>query len=870
MTAPKAGPFYLALVAETETTFGPEHLRMDLYVFSSRRTLAEGQKPAMELEIENPRVGLAAPGRNIWAWFSYDPGSGAVPIIFGRIMTVPVELNAEVITIQLVAYPSDYFQRVQRAAEPLKELPYWDPAWIDASKRDDPDTILETRAAFWDLHPTNHDVMAVSIVDGPDGNVDITDHFYDSLSIAVGDPPATAVLVDMTASWTQTARGVIDAGSIRVPTVTADNLIGSWPKPYDSLGAGLFVRASDAYDSLWASNATTRNWSISYQNKEKTHEDGDCMSASWSSTEVAIGSVAATYNTNMTYQPGIVDPFSVDENGDPSPLNVPMSYNSSSTAVVGSQVEAYMLLEYVAERPRTERAVFLITADTQVVLIDPLVTQDSETIVLESVDLGQPIVPLLNWSSVAGQHVDVDTMIFPDDPDLPGAQVIQVAVSPGTAGTTEPEFSSVAGDTVADGTDGLVWASLGSSTPPDNAEDWQGEVHINTGTMIRPKQPMWVDLSVLEAPSTRNFRPATMSEGEYVRNADGTFGVCTISGQIGVGADPDGLAVMVNFPSMPSGAASWVAVQGGITGVKYVLPDFGTNETMGARVTDNGVIWQCVGIGEIPIGGVPGQIHANNFFPSDRGNDSIVYGALRGRARLLYRGRCVEVSLQVPYDEGIGITTRKTATVHDSRLPGGIAAGKVKSAVLEVSDGTALCTVTVACTLGKDNDVEAVAGDPDYVDDDYVEDDYQSRTGELVLLPNGSDLAYSPPTYTSTDDGLSFPLTLSDILVVGPVVHGSKSAEIASLTGLAAAEHAAVQASILAAASGFALNGGLAPGQLTPLQEAQISSRFPMPSIWVEYTFRPINSGPFHKFYSIKFSNFTMGKGIDLEYGTTT
>ena len=178
---PIAGPFYWAWVEPSETTFNSSHHRMDEYIFSAKRTLAEGEKPLLEIEVQNPHVGILSAGRKYWAWFAWDNGSGIVPLFFGRVVGTPVEIFEEVVQLQLVADPIDYKQRVQRVAETLKYRPFYDPVFIDVTMRDDPNTILEAHAKVWDVNPVTHAVTANDILSGGDGNVDVdeNDHFYE-------------------------------------------------------------------------------------------------------------------------------------------------------------------------------------------------------------------------------------------------------------------------------------------------------------------------------------------------------------------------------------------------------------------------------------------------------------------------------------------------------------------------------------------------------------------------------------------------------------------------------------------------------------------------------------------------------------------
>ena len=150
---PVASPFFMAWCDSDETTWGSEHLVMDEYIYSIKRTLSEGQKPMLEVEMKNPRIGLLNPTRKFWAWFAYDDGStaGPAPFFFGRVVGNPVQLFAEVVILQFVAEPINYKVQKAQLAQAKKVLPYYDPVFIEVSQRDNPDKILEAYGEFWDI-----------------------------------------------------------------------------------------------------------------------------------------------------------------------------------------------------------------------------------------------------------------------------------------------------------------------------------------------------------------------------------------------------------------------------------------------------------------------------------------------------------------------------------------------------------------------------------------------------------------------------------------------------------------------------------------------------------------------------------------------
>lgn len=870
---PRAGPFYFAWTNSDDFTFGPQHLRMDEYIFSVSRTLAEGQKPLLELEIKNPRIGLLNAAREAWAWFSYDDGSGPVPLFFGRLVAAPMQSFDEIIIIHLISDPVDYKIQKQALAESLKVLPYYDPVFLPQNLRDDPDKILETYASFWEVDPVTHVVQIVSFVDGSDGNIDLDedDHFYDGMNITVSQPPTTIIQMDATVQWTQTSRGV--AGSLNHAHIgLTDTIRTSWPKSNTQIGDGWSVLESAAIDILKADDATTQSISYTWQNTSKhEHANGDHMSSSYSATSVAGGFPFISFPTSYIYQSGFGDPYAVDDEGDPAPINIPLVFSSTGIAVLSRGSSCTMTLQYDAARARTERVVFRIKADTQAILVDPDIDQESELIVLNGADVGVPLLDVLTWTSVAGQPVALGQIIFPDDPQMPGGRTTQICVVAGTAGNVPPDFSDIPGFETIDGT--VTWSSLGAANL-DTYADWAPNQHYNAGTTIVPSRSSVITYVQLQEPYAQLFPPvgATVSSGLVIQASNLSYHRC-IAGGVTSKSEPVFSATYGTIvsdgdvqwfalgPILPTGMAMHICTQSGLSG--EFPPLF--NAEPGGETTDNTVTWVNVGAtggGEIPIGGIPGEVNAPSYFTTTRGHQSIEFLALLVRARHLWRCRCIDMSFDVAWNTGLDITTRKTITLHDPRLPGGLAVGKVKSAVMSFSDsGEAICRVSIGCLVGKDNAVSASAGTPDYVDEGYVDEGYQKYSNVFTLLPTGSDLNYAPPTYTPTDDGLTFPLTLDQALVRQETGGGAIDAVLLNQVANSARK---------------SVSGTFGSSSLSQRGEFNTTSQPPaqatnpmMEAAWVEFELKPVNAGPFHSVVFVKFSDLTMTRGIDLEGAAT-
>src|SRR4030095_7045384 len=144
------GPFYFAWATSSESTFGPEHVIEDEKMFGFTLEHAEGEVATLTLEVRNPMVGLLSPGRKTWAWLSFDDGStaGPVPLFFGRLISIPDDLFGQVVTLKFTAMPVDFIEQKRALAPSLQVRPFYDPVFLDAARRLDPDAVLEGYSAL--------------------------------------------------------------------------------------------------------------------------------------------------------------------------------------------------------------------------------------------------------------------------------------------------------------------------------------------------------------------------------------------------------------------------------------------------------------------------------------------------------------------------------------------------------------------------------------------------------------------------------------------------------------------------------------------------------------------------------------------------
>ena len=185
--------------------------------------------------------------------------------------------------------------------------------------------------------------------------------------------------------------------------------------------------------------------------------------------------------------------------------------------------------------------------------------------------------------------------------------------------------------------------------------------------------------------------------------------------------------------------------------------------------------------GSLPIG----DLRNRSYFSTDRGLQSLEYLLNRARSQLMASGRAVTVSWDCSFERAKQLSCRKNALLHDPRLPGGQALGKIVkySLALDGESGKPLGHVEIACSIGYGGSVLPVAGEPTYVETGYVDDGYQFNDGQIVPLDAG-DIAYTVPVDAPNDDGLHFPLSYGQAILVN-TTHGSKDDQAAAISALA-------------------------------------------------------------------------------------
>jgi hypothetical protein len=725
--------------------------RFDENIFNLLIEHDEGQIPTAVIEIKNPRRGLIDPHLMAWAWISYSVDEcGPFPLFYGRLIGIPEKMLLNTVRIKFIARADNYVQQKQQIAEGLKIAPHYDYIWVDDLKRDDPDTILEGWSALYHVDRVTLKVLASDILLGEDGTVDFADEevFYDSFDIQTLQSPLVAVNVKAEVNWNQQVGGSIALGSWAFPTLGGEPFVGAWPQSGQALGGGWYVGIAWAGErdpdpaSLALMTAAPQVTSYTYQwvNTMKTHQTGDTMSVSINYTPPWGTEIVLKQSSQM----GIINPYNVDAQGNPDPINQPAKasidwfcYKTFKLGFDGKQSLAVLSCAYFADRKRVERIELTVQADVQPMLVDPTVVEDTETITLKSANLSEPQLDLDNWSTVGGGHaVGVGVIIFPDNPLVPGQSSSQICVTSGNTGAEEPIFSNIPGQTTQDGT--VVWASLGDTPPPSSAQDWVPAARVGIGTLIVPKPILGVpDFDSALKPGSLTFPKQGLPVAQYTVFTHGNGGPyaamsqCNRAGILN-GPSDDQAPSFIGFTN-PSGAFAYICIQGGETSLYY----HSWPEAKGAQIND-GATWLCVGTAGPALGGGLGMINAASFFPTTRGNMAIENLFSRARAKLRKRARAAQVSFETRFETAAMLSCRMNGKVRNINLPGGEAFGKVIGYKLMVDgdSGVIKGSVLLGCSIGKEQvDLTGTPqasrppltdyGVPSYVTEHYVKRGYQ-------------------------------------------------------------------------------------------------------------------------------------------------
>lgn len=373
------------------------HLVEDLEIFSIDIEQKEGECAELTLEVTNPGVGLLAPGRKIWCWLSWDQNwpntPEIVPLFNGRLQAIPSDLLGEVVTLKFIAKPPDFNQQKAELAASMRVLPYFDPVFIDAAgAAGSDDTVLEGYSAAWHVDRTDLTLTASDILAGEAGTILVTEdeHFYDGLDISIDQPPLLGLEVEATISYQQAGSGTVDLtewlcrvvnggpvlrGGEFIWTFDGASLQSSWPTPGSQISGGY----------AWSKDCEVKSAQPTpFPLMSKTVYFVDYLGNTDPTTGLPIPN-AQPISYGSGYGGGSLigtDRFSV------LPVNVLRSSFHADFPISVFKIRS--ILEWTANRKRTETVRFVITADVQATVTDEA-SAEFEKLSLSSELVGQAV-----------------------------------------------------------------------------------------------------------------------------------------------------------------------------------------------------------------------------------------------------------------------------------------------------------------------------------------------------------------------------------------------------------------------------------------------------------------------------------------------
>lgn len=391
--------------------------REDEAIFGFEIDQSEGDFAKLTIDLKNPGVGLLAPGRNLWCWLSWDrawtPQGGTapdiVPLFNGRLVGMPKRQAEEIVRLEFLARPEDFFAQQAAIANSLYVLPFVDPVWITTKNANDPDVVLEAYSALWHVDRTSLVVTTSDIIEGEDGTITIdgATAFYDDFDLTYSQPPLNAVAIEATVSWTQQGDGQIDitdricgafadAGSPKIIATTLPNGLTLSPASVGGNvttgGGGLIsMLVGDGLKNDWpkAGASIGGGWSLT----TGVDSEGTPWNYIIDALQTNGGWLQPTYY-NVQYAgmgaiPGTAGASAADQQV------ASLATGGFSTFAQSFPVSIYKIrfnVDYRASRKRTETIAVVLTAETQQVLSDPAAA-DTETLRLTSEFVGEAIDP---------------------------------------------------------------------------------------------------------------------------------------------------------------------------------------------------------------------------------------------------------------------------------------------------------------------------------------------------------------------------------------------------------------------------------------------------------------------------------------------
>jgi hypothetical protein len=196
----------------------------------------------------------------------------------------------------------------------------------------------------------------------------------------------------------------------------------------------------------------------------------------------------------------------------------------------------------------------------------------------------------------------------------------------------------------------------------------------------------------------------------------------------------------------------------------------------GGKIEINLTAEDVVGLGLMPAS-------LSSYFLTARGVTSWKHLLARAKAQLAISARAIEITFEIPFWDGLGLSCRNGITLIDSRLPGGQATGKIIAYELSVvgDTGELSAEVTIGVSVGNGASYSPAGTAPDYCDTDYVGLSYQTGDGEQGAGLGGADIIYQPYGHQKPIDPLIIQRLRNGDVVQNVTIENQPSVQNAAL-----------------------------------------------------------------------------------------
>lgn len=268
--------------------------------------------------------------------------------------------------------------------------------------------------------------------------------------------------------------------------------------------------------------------------------------------------------------------------------------------------------------------------------------------------------------------------------------------------------------------------------------------------------------------------------------------------------------------------------------VQSLMVDPGSDEDETIELSSEFVGKPVDGGGELPIG----FAGANCYFPTDRGQTSIQYLILLAVAKLKARSRAVLIKFACHFDDVAEIIScRHNVLLHDPRIPGGQAVGKVISYTLAYGQSL-IAEITIGCAIGNGNVLPAAADGENVYIDGYIDGYFEEVGREIEIVAGEVKYESLDGIYVIDDDGVDFTNMVPDTVIKSLVIQNGPEDQRAAID--------------------VAKNKGTDPDPINELNLRPTRVKLEMV---------PVEGGDFHTDYPITVHVLSIPKGIDLSAG---